>query len=126
MHIAVLSAGLTSLSSAFHLARRFPLARITVIEKTARAGGWVRSSHVEVDVLANTDGKETKKTSILVEHGPRTIRAPSFTALKRGTMSEKDMSVLEMVCVLACSICLANTETDQHALSYTAPSFPTF
>lgn len=73
--IAVLGGGLTGLSSAFHLSRRFPSAKVTLIEKQARLGGWVRSERV---ILKNN-------VSMLLEAGPRSLRPNS-------------KSVLELVC----------------------------
>lgn len=75
-HIAVLGGGLTGLSSAFHLSRRFPGSRITLVEKQKRLGGWVRSDRVQIP------GKEA---TVLLEGGPRTLRpnAPSVLELVR-------------------------------------------
>lgn len=67
-HIAVLGGGLSGLSSAFHLSRRFPSAAITLLEKSPRLGGWVKSERVNVrDSLGN-------ECKILLEKGPRTLR----------------------------------------------------
>ncbi|KAA1472505.1 Protoporphyrinogen oxidase [Dentipellis sp. KUC8613] len=68
-HIAILGGGVTGLSAAFHLARLHPNARITLLEKQPRLGGWLRSERVEVE---DADGH---KASILLETGPRTFRA---------------------------------------------------
>ncbi|KAI0066873.1 Protoporphyrinogen oxidase [Artomyces pyxidatus] len=68
-HIVVLGGGLTGLSAAFHLARKHPNAHITVVEKDARFGGWVRSERLEVE---DEDGN---KASVLLEAGARTVRA---------------------------------------------------
>ncbi|TFY70988.1 hypothetical protein EVG20_g2019 [Dentipellis fragilis] len=68
-HIAILGGGVTGLSAAFHLARLHPNARITLLEKQPRLGGWLRSERVEVE---DVDGR---KASILLETGPRTFRA---------------------------------------------------
>lgn len=78
--ISVLGGGLTGLSSAFHLSRRFPAARITLLEKSPRAGGWVYSERVNVQ----DDHGHTAR--ILLERGPRTLR-PNGKA------------TLEMVCL---------------------------
>ncbi|KAJ3500439.1 hypothetical protein NLJ89_g9794 [Agrocybe chaxingu] len=64
-NIAVLGGGLTGLSAAFHLSRRFPTAQITLLEKQARLGGWVRSERVELLQI---------NASVLLEGGPRTLR----------------------------------------------------
>lgn len=67
-HIAILGGGLTGLSSAYHLSRKFPNALITLLEKQPRFGGWVRSERVEVkDDRGNT-------ASVVLEAGPRTLR----------------------------------------------------
>lgn len=67
-HIAILGGGLSGLSSAFHLSRRFPSSRITLLEQHDRLGGWVRSERVDVE---DTHGARAK---ILLESGPRTLR----------------------------------------------------
>ncbi|KAI5119155.1 hypothetical protein M0805_005234 [Coniferiporia weirii] len=66
--IAVVGGGITGLSSAFHLSRRFPHARVTLLEKTPREGGWVRSRRVHVE---DANGNEAQ---VLLEAGPRTLR----------------------------------------------------
>ncbi|KAF8645531.1 hypothetical protein AX16_007756 [Volvariella volvacea WC 439] len=75
-HIAVLGAGLTGLSSAFHLSRRFPQTLITLVEKQPRVGGWVRSERVQV---TDEDGTPT---SVLLESGPRTLRPNAKSVLE--------------------------------------------
>lgn len=74
-HIAVLGGGLTGLSAAFHLSRRLPASRITLIERNKELGGWVKSKRVTLP------GKGT----VLLEAGPRTLRpnAPSVLELVR-------------------------------------------
>lgn len=62
-HFVVLGGGITGLSSAFHLSRRFPDARITIVEKEDRLGGWIKSERVSVHT-----------SSIVLEAGPRTLR----------------------------------------------------
>ena len=71
--IAVLGGGLTGLSAAFHLARRFPTTPIALVNRDARFGGWVRSERVRV-------GQDAEA---LLEAGPRTLRpnAPSVLEL---------------------------------------------
>ncbi|KAH9936033.1 hypothetical protein B0H21DRAFT_780825 [Amylocystis lapponica] len=75
MHVAILGGGLTGLSSAFHLARRFPRARITLLEKAPRLGGWVRSERVVVK-------GSTGEASVLLEAGPRTLRPGALALLE--------------------------------------------
>ncbi|EPQ52278.1 Protoporphyrinogen oxidase [Gloeophyllum trabeum ATCC 11539] len=75
-HIAILGGGLTGLSAAFHLARRFPSTPITLLEKEHRFGGWVRSERVEV-----ADGQR-RRESMVLEAGPRTLRPRSMAVLE--------------------------------------------
>jgi len=71
--IAILGGGLTGLSSAYHLSRRFPNAKITLLEKRGRLGGWVRSERVE---LPQGHG------SVVLEAGPRSLRPNSKAVLE--------------------------------------------
>ena len=82
-HIAVLGAGVTGLSSAFHLSRRFPKSLITLIEKQPTLGGWIRSERVEIQ---SKNGTET----IILEGGPRSLRpnAKSILELVRSTSDD--------------------------------------
>lgn len=75
-HIAIIGGGLTGLSSAFHLSRRFPSSRITLVEKAQRLGGWVHSERVQV----NLGGASS--ASVLLESGPRTLRPNSLAVLE--------------------------------------------
>ncbi|KAJ7485663.1 hypothetical protein FB451DRAFT_1230665 [Mycena latifolia] len=68
-HIAILGGGLTGLSSAFHLSRRFPSSTITIIDKNKRLGGWASST--ERVQLSGGRG------SVVLEGGPRTLRPSS-------------------------------------------------
>lgn len=70
-HIAVLGAGITGLSAAYHLARRFPTTKITLIEGSNRVGGWLDSQRVHI-------GNGT----VLLEKGPRTLRSSSKATLE--------------------------------------------
>ncbi|KAH7928616.1 Protoporphyrinogen oxidase [Leucogyrophana mollusca] len=74
--IAVLGGGLTGLSSAFHLSRRFPEAQIIVLNKQTRFGGWVRSDRVQLNGSGETE------SSVLLEAGPRTLRPNSKPVLE--------------------------------------------
>ncbi|KIY43492.1 Protoporphyrinogen oxidase [Fistulina hepatica ATCC 64428] len=71
-HIAILGGGVTGLSSAFHLSRRFPHALITLIEAGASLGGWVQSERVHID----------RDTSVVLESGPRTLRPTGKSVLE--------------------------------------------
>ena len=70
-HIVVLGGGITGLSSAFHLARKFPTTKVTLIEGSSRVGGWLDSNRVDM-------GGGT----VLLERGPRTLRSSSKPALE--------------------------------------------
>ncbi|TFK27551.1 protoporphyrinogen oxidase [Coprinopsis marcescibilis] len=72
-HVAVLGAGLTGLSSAFHLSRLHPNLKVTLIEGQKQAGGWVRSSRI---ALPDNYG------SVLLEAGPRTLRPNAQSILE--------------------------------------------
>ncbi|KAK7047306.1 oxygen-dependent protoporphyrinogen oxidase [Paramarasmius palmivorus] len=75
-HIAVLGGGLTGLSSAFHLSRRFPEASITLLEKGSHLGGWVSSERVAV---RHPDGHTGE---VVLESGPRTLRPNAKSVLE--------------------------------------------
>ncbi|KAG8993383.1 oxygen-dependent protoporphyrinogen oxidase [Tulasnella sp. JGI-2019a] len=46
-HVAILGGGITGLTAAFHLARRLPkTSRITLVEKSNRLGGWIKSAPI--------------------------------------------------------------------------------
>ncbi|KAF8830604.1 hypothetical protein HHX47_DHR2001142 [Lentinula edodes] len=75
-HIVVLGGGLSGLSSAFHLSRRYPEALITLVEKTHRLGGWISSERVQV-----RDGSG-HTADILLESGPRTLRPNAKSVLE--------------------------------------------
>lgn len=75
----VLGGGLSGLSAAFHLSRRFPArtgTRITLLEKSSRLGGWVQSERVRVK------DKHGHEAEILLESGPRTLRPASKAVLE--------------------------------------------
>jgi oxygen-dependent protoporphyrinogen oxidase len=75
-HIAILGGGLTGLSSAYHLSRKFPSSLITLLEKQPRFGGWVRSERVQVkDERGNV-------ASVVLEAGPRTLRPNAKSILE--------------------------------------------
>ncbi len=74
--IGILGGGLTGISSAFHLSRRFPCASITLLESSQRLGGWVHSERVSV---RDAQGNEAR---ILLERGPRTLRPNGKSVLE--------------------------------------------
>lgn len=59
-HVVILGAGISGLSLAWFLKKRFAELKITIIEKTSTAGGWIQT--------INHDG-------FLFEKGPRSIRS---------------------------------------------------
>lgn len=58
MSVIILGGGITALSAAWHLCRKDPQVKITLLEKTNRLGGWIRTSH---------------EGGFLFEQGPRTF-----------------------------------------------------
>jgi len=71
--IAILGGGLTGLSSAFHLSRKFPAAQIYLLEQKKRLGGWVQSERVQLPQI---------HASVLLEGGPRTLRPNGKSVLE--------------------------------------------
>ncbi|KAF9225889.1 Protoporphyrinogen oxidase [Gyrodon lividus] len=78
--IAVLGGGITGLSAAFHLSRRFPTTRITVINKDTRFGGWVRSERARLTFTDQSGNQEEAR--VLLEAGPRTLRPNARSVLE--------------------------------------------
>jgi len=74
--IAILGGGITGLSSAFHLSRRYPSSKITLIEKSNRLGGWIQSKRVKIAVPGGDVG------NVVLEMGPRTLRVQSKAVLE--------------------------------------------
>ncbi|ESK88544.1 protoporphyrinogen oxidase [Moniliophthora roreri MCA 2997] len=97
--IAVLGGGLTGLSSAFHLSRRFPEASITLLEKSPRLGGWVSSERVSVT------HPEGHTAEVILESGPRTLRPNA-------------KSVLELIHLLGLKDLLKTTPTTAPAAKF--------
>jgi oxygen-dependent protoporphyrinogen oxidase len=95
-HITILGGGLTGLTTAYRLAqvlkrrsdiipknvnafgRLSPDARITLVEKSNRLGGWVHSRRRMIDIPNDAAGpiKEIAGQSmeVILERGPRSIR----------------------------------------------------
>jgi oxygen-dependent protoporphyrinogen oxidase len=69
----VLGGGITGLATAFHLSRRIPQTKITLIENQDRVGGWIRSECVELG---------SGKGHMVLEAGPRTLRPRSQALLE--------------------------------------------
>ncbi|KAF8531090.1 hypothetical protein JB92DRAFT_2692891 [Gautieria morchelliformis] len=74
--VTILGGGITGLSAAFHLSRKFPSTRITLLEKSNRLGGWVHSKRVQFDIPGGDIG------SAVLELGPRTLRPQSKALLE--------------------------------------------
>ncbi|KAG8835351.1 oxygen-dependent protoporphyrinogen oxidase [Serendipita sp. 399] len=72
-HIVVLGAGISGLTAAFHLQRRFPNTKITVIEEQKRVGGWINTKAIDL-------GSEYGR--VVLEAGPRTLRSVSNALLE--------------------------------------------
>ncbi|WVQ83670.1 protoporphyrinogen oxidase [Cryptococcus sp. DSM 104549] len=72
-HITILGAGLSGLSTAYHLSRLLPRSsRITLLEGSSREGGWIDSQRQPVGFKAE-NGKVVEG-EVVLETGPRTIR----------------------------------------------------
>ncbi|KAF5386488.1 hypothetical protein D9757_005892 [Collybiopsis confluens] len=87
-HILVLGGGLTGLSSAFHISRRFPDALVTLVEKSSRLGGWVSSDRVQVR------DEHGHVAEILLEAGPRSLRPNGQSVLELINLLELKESVI--------------------------------
>ena len=72
-HVVVLGGGITGLATAFHLSRRIPQIKITLVENQDRVGGWMRSERVELGA---------GKGHVVLEAGPRTLRPRSQALLE--------------------------------------------
>ncbi|KAH9852367.1 Protoporphyrinogen oxidase [Lenzites betulinus] len=89
--ITILGGGLSGLSAAFHLSRRFPAqsgTRISLVEKSHRLGGWVQSERVRVK------DKHGREAEVLLESGPRTLRPASKAILELIHLLRLEPSVL--------------------------------
>ncbi|KAI0367399.1 Protoporphyrinogen oxidase [Pilatotrama ljubarskyi] len=72
--VAIIGGGLSGLSAAFYISRRFPAhtgTRIALVERSPRLGGWVRSERVRVK------DRYGRQADVLLESGPRTLRPTS-------------------------------------------------
>ena len=72
-HVVVLGGGITGLATAFHLSRRIPQAKITLVENQDRVGGWMQSERVELG---------QGKGHMVLEAGPRTLLPRSQALLE--------------------------------------------
>ena len=66
MNILILGGGISGLSAAWHLRKKFPGAKITLLEKTNRLGGWIDTE---------------ERGGFLFEKGPRTFMASHSESL---------------------------------------------
>ena len=69
MNVLILGGGITGLSAAWYLSKKDPTAKITLLEKSNRLGGWIQTSH---------------EGGFLFEKGPRTFllgRSPHLLSL---------------------------------------------
>jgi oxygen-dependent protoporphyrinogen oxidase len=69
--IAVLGGGLTGLTTAWHLTRALPDAKITIYDKKARMGGWIDTAKVTAKTPDGTEG------TVYFEHAARMIKPQS-------------------------------------------------
>lgn len=77
MNYLIIGGGISGLSAAWFLKKKDPLAKITLLEKENRLGGWIRTSHEE---------------GFLFEKGPRTFqigRSPHLLQLIHDLKLEK-------------------------------------
>ncbi|KAG1862760.1 hypothetical protein DFJ58DRAFT_681020 [Suillus subalutaceus] len=88
--IAILGGGLTGLSAAFHLSRRFPAAQITLLNKDIHFGGWIHSRRARITL------KDGRETSVLLEAGPRTLRPNSKSVLELINLLDLSPSLLTL------------------------------
>ncbi|KAF8586608.1 Protoporphyrinogen oxidase [Ramaria rubella] len=74
--ITIIGGGITGLSAAFHLSRKFPSSSITLLERSNRLGGWVQSKRVQFPIPGGDIG------NVSLESGPRTLRPQSKALLE--------------------------------------------
>ena len=75
-HVCIVGGGISGLASALFLRKCENIGKITLLEGSGRFGGWLNSEHVTVE----------KGTSVLLEHGTRTLsfkssNKPGFISL---------------------------------------------
>ncbi|KAG9124363.1 oxygen-dependent protoporphyrinogen oxidase [Ceratobasidium sp. 392] len=76
--IGILGGGISGLSAAFHLSRRLGSnsnARIVILEKTKRLGGWIKTENTTIHAGG-------KPHSLVLEAGPRSLRPRSLEMLE--------------------------------------------
>ncbi len=109
--IAVLGGGLSGLSSAYHLSKRFPKSQVVLLEKQGRLGGWVRSERVSLPDLG---------ASVLLEGGPRTLRPNNESVLELVSKGHH-ASFLTCAEVLGEKINLLNLQDEVITVSKSSP-----
>jgi oxygen-dependent protoporphyrinogen oxidase len=75
-HIVILGGGITGLASAYFARQRFPTSLISVIEKSNRLGGWIRSEKVKSTLVS--EPSSFQDSNFVIESGPRTLRPKGF------------------------------------------------
>ncbi|KAH9440995.1 hypothetical protein MJO29_015368 [Puccinia striiformis f. sp. tritici] len=95
----ILGGGLAGLTSAYYLSKHLPQSnnprQITVWEKENRFGGWVQSSRIGDDNLAEKNGTG----SFVFESGPRSVRPKGLAGLISLELI-KDLKLLDSVIVI--------------------------
>ena len=82
MKILIIGGGITGLSAAWYAHKRYPDAHITLLEKSGRLGGWIRT---------------VIEGGFLFEKGPRTFqsgRSPHLLALIRDQARQTNRSTI--------------------------------
>lgn len=79
-HVTVVGAGLTGLTTAYRLSHLLPpSSHITLLEASARVGGWIKSTRHAVSLQREADGdgdREGKAVEgeVMLESGSRSFR----------------------------------------------------
>lgn len=68
MRVIILGGGISGLSAAYYLLKKFPKTPVTILESTNRCGGWIRSRKLP--------------NGVIFEEGPRTIRPVGTNTLQ--------------------------------------------
>ncbi|KAF8323208.1 Protoporphyrinogen oxidase [Clavulina sp. PMI_390] len=87
--VAVLGGGISGLSAAYHLSRLLPpSARIVLLERQQRLGGWLQSTPL------TTQDDSDKDSGRVLEAGPRTLRPNSLAIMELIHRLELDNSLV--------------------------------
>ncbi|KAK8853421.1 protoporphyrinogen oxidase [Kwoniella newhampshirensis] len=96
-HITVLGAGLTGLSTAFHLSRHLPrTSKINLIEGSSRLGGWIDSRDHLVGFKDPSSG-EMREGKVVLETGPRSIRPRGSRGAASMLRMLRDLDLLDSI-----------------------------